>query len=1226
MSTSRTDTPLEQAVKRVARRLWWRRLIYCAFQFGLATLVLVLIVTPLLAVLPREGLPRHAAIGLFFLAEALAAWRLLIRPLRQPIDLTQAALFVDEKHPELENRTVSAIEFRDAIHDERPSWLIARLHYDSWRAVRRIPFRELLDSRRVARWAALGALAWLGVFGLLGVNWRLWGPELAYLAPARLLRTHKVEFTVEPGNVRLRRGANAVVRLLSAQDAQAATILWRAPGKTAWETARMEQGLSAKIHFHSFADLQSDVIYQVRLGAAQSDTYHITVWTPPEVETIDLTYRYPDYLNVPPAETPHGGDITAVAGTQVDLTVHVNKPLKSARLALESGAAVALRETSPNRWEGSLRVAQSDIYRVHLTDPDNAANEFVPKYRITAQPDKPPDIAISFPHDDLEVTSLDEIPFEFKVDDDFGLDSYGLQIEIAGRDEPVRVPMSAAEADAGATRTAEGRHTLMLETFNLTPGDLITWVVWAKDRKPDREEFQTLGYPYFLEIRPFRREFEEAVSDQSAQQNQQQQQGQQGEGAAAAQQKEVLIATWNLRRDAADLKESEFKGRLTKIQEAQRGVQRQMRQRGAFEQASDASAMPKITEAIDQALAALDQARWPQPSRALSEAIRHMQMAHHLLLKSRTPRSQVQMAMNQQQQGAGQNQANNRELQNLEMRRNRNFYEQEQRVQQQREATESVRNELDELARRQKMINEEINRLVSEMQRGDAQRQEELARQLERLREEQRRALEQLDQAERNMATSPMDRRQAGETSRALQQARRQMTRGLDHMRQGEAQQARAAGSRAAQALDEAGQALQRLSRGAAAERVAELQKRLQALGEREDGVMEAIEQMRQRREEAGSLREDESLQRGREEIAGEKTEMARDVRGLLEDAAALAKGAEKSQELMARRLGDWLRETSRGEIPERIEEARRLVEAGIWDPAMVSEQQIREQLAQAEKGLANVAEAAVADDLEGMRRALDELQRLRDEERQRRQLAQAGGPGEQQDRNAARNQAGQPSGQGAPRDRQADGNRPPQDQAERGANAEAGQQQAQAGDRAGGNAQPDQQNPSNNNRPDANADPNQQRQPGARAGAGGGADNRTAEWTDWVAPRSDEEMRRFLERDYQDWAERIRDAEALLPDDSGARQNLGRAREALAGLRRQFRGLRSRPDETPRFDLLKETVGVPLAQAAEELERQIRKQEEAERLILTDEDVVPEKYRKRVADYYEALSESNAD
>lgn len=124
---------------------------------------------------------------------------------------------------------------------------------------------------------------------------------------------------------------------------------------------------------------------------------------------------------------------------------------------------------------------------------------------------------------------------------------------------------------------------------------------------------------------------------------------------------------------------------------------------------------------------------------------------------------------------------------------------------------------------------------------------------------------------------------------------------------------------------------------------------------------------------------------------------------------------------------------------------------------------------------------------------------------------------------------------------------------------------------------------------------------------------------------RSDEEMRRWLEEDSQRWLEGVRDAEALLPHDDTARQDLGRAREALLEMRRRWRGsTTTREEGAPRFDLMQAMVGAPIGMAAERMERSIREREETDRLLLKDEEMVPEKYRKRVADYYRALSDDD--
>ncbi len=1211
---------LRQAVGQVARRCRRRRLLQCGFRFGLASLALAAVFTFILAAVAAQGPLRYAALGLFAAAEITAAWLLMLRPLRRPISLQQAALLIDERHPELEQRIITAIECSESRTDAQSAWLVARLIEDSWRSAEQIPFRALLDVRRAVRWGVLGGLAWLGVFGVVGLYRNLWVPDIPLLRAMAPSAHKRYAFTVEPGDARVRRGESAVIRVLSDETPEVIVIRWRSGGGS-WETAAMEQGATSRVHFHQFADLQTSLEYQVQFHATASRRYRITVWTPPEVLAIDLNYRYPEYLRMPPKHTPHGGDITAVAGTEVDVAVHVNKPLKQAELALQDNVRVALRETQPNRWEGKLQVLRNDVYRVHLFDIEGAANEYVPEHRITALPDNPPEIKIAFPRDDLDVTSIDEIPFEFTVSDDFGLSAYGLQIEVAGR-EPVRLPLGAARE---TTRTAAGRHLLMLEQMNVAVGDLITWAVWADDGKPGRAAFETLGDPYFLQIRPFRREFEEAVSDTSAQdRRQQQQQRQQGAGAAAANQKEVLIATWNLRREAKSLKPEEFDDRLTKIKEAQRQVQQQLTE-GGLEGASDASILPQALDAVEQALTALDKAEWKDPSMPLSEAIRHMQNAHRLLLRARPERSQVQMARNRSGQP---NQGDRREIQELELRRNRNLYEQEQQVRQQREAVEAARNELRDLARRQRMINEEMNKLVSELEKDNAPRRDELARQLERLREEERRALQQLDQAERNAASGRMDTRQARDTSRALDQARQQMTRSLDNMERNQFQQARAAGARAARALDEAGEALERLSRDAAAEQMTELQRRMEDIGRREREAGRAVEQMRRQAEAPGSLRRSADLDRQREQTAAEKEALAQDFRQMLEEAAELARRAAATQELMSRRLGDWLRQTSREEIPEKMEESRQLVDFGIWNPALELEKRIQEKLAEAEKNLAAVADSVVRDDLEGMRRALDELRRLRDAERQQRQTAQAG---------AARPSKGERAEAGAEATSEtAQARRPSAGQPqEQRADRQSGSKQDSASERTAGAApQRDQAVRTDGQSGDASkqaARPGEKAPKGDKARAGGDrrtpgalADTARGGWgDDWLAPRTADQMREFLERGYLDWAERIHTAEALLPDDNNVRRQLERAREALLALRGHYRGRTSTSDGVPRFDLLKETVGIPLALAAEDLERQIRKSEDAEKLILTHEDAVPDKYRKRVAGYYEALSES---
>ena len=113
--------------------------------------------------------------------------------------------------------------------------------------------------------------------------------------------------------------------------------------------------------------------------------------------------------------------------------------------------------------------------------------------------------------------------------------------------------------------------------------------------------------------------------------------------------------------------------------------------------------------------------------------------------------------------------------------------------------------------------------------------------------------------------------------------------------------------------------------------------------------------------------------------------------------------------------------------------------------------------------------------------------------------------------------------------------------------------------------------------------------------------------------------MRRFVEGDYRRWLEGLRDAETLLPSDSEYRRELSRIRDTIEDMQREYRR-RSLP---PKYDLFLDHVANPLVDTAENLRTEIERILKKKEFAITDDSMIPSKYRKRVADYFRALSES---
>lgn len=115
--------------------------------------------------------------------------------------------------------------------------------------------------------------------------------------------------------------------------------------------------------------------------------------------------------------------------------------------------------------------------------------------------------------------------------------------------------------------------------------------------------------------------------------------------------------------------------------------------------------------------------------------------------------------------------------------------------------------------------------------------------------------------------------------------------------------------------------------------------------------------------------------------------------------------------------------------------------------------------------------------------------------------------------------------------------------------------------------------------------------------------------------------MDEFVNQDYAEWVDRLRNAESLLPEDSEFRRDLTRLREQIETMRRAWR----ERQRLPQYDLFLEVVAQPLAETADGIQREIEKLLDEKEFVLADEGDIPERYRERVADYFRELSESES-
>ncbi len=948
MELKHLDAHMSFRVKEVKAALVRRRRWRCLLEFSLASFFITVLFGLLLHFFKHLAVVRILLSLGFWSLQFLAIWRLLIKPLRQPISFKQTALYIDQHFPELENRLTGMVAL---ANKRRLTWMEQDFLNEARNTVSRSRFGDQWDfTPKPERMAFTSILLFLSLLAWIRfpATWLPWLDEgMTFGGP----------FSVEPGDAKVRIGDDLIILVKSELKDKAVTLRWKDASGEGWQDTPMKTGDTDSVHFYRFSEVSGNMVYQVLFGPWKSDRFKITAWLPPDVEAIDLTYHYPEYLDMPPREAPNSGLITAPAGAEVVLDIHVNKPLASAEMVFDSGMRLNLKDNGGLVWNTRFKVLHNDVYRIKLTDKDGDSNLFSPSYDISVRPDEPPTIQLSFPNRDMDVSALDEVPFQFKVSDDYGLKGFGLRLEMPDKD-PVSIPLHGEGAPGPG---ASGSYQLALESYDLEPGDLITWTVWAEDRKPDRPEYEQMGPPFFLEVRPFRREFREAVSNNA--------------GAMSAQssgmdlvtrQKDVLIAAWNLRKKLSKIDGPTFDEEKAILLKAEEEIV------AAAQKAMSGARDPRVEdlfEALNDAVAAFDNATWPNPAPELSNATIACQKAYQLLIKLEPPQNRVARA--NASGSASQSGRRPEEMGELEMDRNRNFYEDEKRTGEEEKAALDALDKLDDLARRQQMINDEIARLISEMREEQTPEQR---RRLERLKEELKKNIEKLDEMQRDVAQmNPGDSR---ETQQQLDKAREKMNRELDNLEQNQLQEARAAGAGAINEMERLEDALKQKTGQSTGERVESLQQELADLNRMQEQIQKRVEALKDEKD-TPSLRAGDPKEVHKKELLEEKKALAQRLEDLLENAAQVADQTRSSQELLSRKMGDWLRETSKKGILEEMEKTEEMARFGSWNDLTEQEQEVKQKLAQAAEDFQTVADSLVSNDQQAREKAYRALEQL---------------------------------------------------------------------------------------------------------------------------------------------------------------------------------------------------------------------------------------------------------
>ncbi len=1089
--------------------------------------------------------------------------------LRNHLDLIATARAIEQEHPELKEALRTAAEQKPGP-DGRLNFLQRRL------------LKQALDHAAVSAWHqtprnASRQLAWVH-FSTLALAVITAGLALRYSAPWRDTLAHVLhpiaapltgEIEVTPGDEEIESGSTVVIAARFPRHLPAAAnLVWH---NAAGESGRfaMARSLSDPVFAFTLANVTSDTVYAIDYGEDTTAEFALTVFELPSLVRADAALDYPAYTGLEDRTITDTRRIGAVEGTQLDYTFLINRPIASAELRPETGAAISLepRDDAHLTFGFTTTLRESARYKLHLTTADGRVDPVPADIRIEVAPNQRPELTLNFPRGDQRVSPIQEIHFGAQLRDDYGLLDYGIATAI-GSAEPDFI--SFAPDTPRPPLETELTHKLDLEDAAVEVDELITWFVWADDYGPDGERRRSTGDLYFAEVRALDEIFREDDSGGGGASGMQ-------SGSAAGDlldiQRQLSIAIWNL-KEQGDASSSEFTPAVETLHDSQARARSQLaelrsrldnpRLRGSAELADQSMgiALDELSDAASApSLAPLD-AAWTASQTAFQALLRLQPKETNLV---------------QSNNGSGGGSRNRAQIDQLRMRREANNYANQSQAQS--EVTPEDREQLNllsrlrELSRRQQDLNARLQELQTALAAATSEAErEEIRRELKRLEEEQRRMLADLDDARQRL-----DQMQPGEqreqTRQQLDDTRDNMQQSSERLASGEVSSALAAGTRAEEQLNQTSDDMREESSSVFADQLRELRQQARELSEEQSKLAEQFE-------------EENDLAPSLDDTAGQ-TELQQSLQAqqdrldqLLDHLRQVTEDAEGTEPTLHRQLYDLLREQGTQGPARDLETSAELLRRGFREEAQRQQANVQAGFDHLRQAIERAADSVLGNEATEMRFASNELEDLARELR-----------GEQEGTTTA--------------------TEPTTDQTD----TDLGDQPTVAGVDDPGSP------------PSPAADPASPRP----ATTSTESDNGTTAESEALAnalsqllggdqPSPNGEPREpgrgpLTGSNFAEWADRLRTVESLLEDEQ-LRQQLGEARAQAEDQRRAWQ----REGTAPSWEEIESTVLNPLVEVQAWLQQELARREDPTSLQPIDRDPVPDKFTESVRRYYESL------
>lgn len=892
----------------------------------------------------KTGVPARAFLPVLGAVLLSATLGILIWSRRGMGDPRRIAKDIEHKHPALQTALLAALDQNPDPGSGSLSFLQNRLILDSLATAERDHWLDIVPRPRLT---ALRALHLAGAFLFLIAACVMLLPRnvKSEVAVVEKKPAAVIDMAVDPGDVEIERGSPLTIQVRFDVNPPAGASL-EITDESGVHTVPLDRPFTDPVFQTRLSAVTAPMTYRVLIPEGASKVYNVRLFELPALKQSEVVLHLPGHLGKPPETIKDPHAIQVVERTRMELSLVTNLPGLSATLVAKNREPLKLTTDSVNHHVSEI-LTESVRYEIVLTDSAGRRNHRKDILDIKVIPNKAPVVQVLLPRKNDKVTPIQEVRLEARIKDDSGILAHGLRYTLDGEKwQEIEGTPAPGEKEPLLSQLVD------LEAAGAKPNDILMWNAWAEDLGPDGNKRRVTGDIHLVQVRNFDEEFYQRAAPP----------GDAGPSLGdnlVKLQTKILNSTWNLRRDHAEITDSPPSPQeletLHKSQEIAIGMASELEA-----EQTDPAVRKFVTDArlaMKDASALLAEAHSKTAAGPLEPAIGHEQTALRHLYQLMGSKTMIMQSEGESSSPPSEDSPK----EDLDLKPLDNPYKAEKNAtpevaQQANEAMETLKR-LDELAKRQRDLNEEMKALqMAANEAGTPEKKAEIERQLKQLREQQRELLADVDKLQQKTSgTAPPGQKQALDDAREkAQQANEQ----LEEKKLGDAL---AAGRRAQEDLEKLHDDFRETSAAKLAEQLRDLRQDARDLEERQRQLTEATpppEAPKQNRlGESNDSQPDVARQR-------------EDYQQLADALRETAETAERAEPLVAKDLGEALRQADQNGIAQALD---RIGQPGNDKAA----EKAAEGIGKLTREIETAAERILGNEAQALRYAREELERL---------------------------------------------------------------------------------------------------------------------------------------------------------------------------------------------------------------------------------------------------------